>query len=267
MLSMLGAGTSSTRFSQHHQTTMLETSRNICFRLSKPNDTFGCEMTKHCQVCALPHGSARLSSSTGHDRLLEAVQCAHVCAHPLDATPCTTTAAVAAHTPAMSQHWIYINSPGYRRFVEATKSKRWLLWGTTLALGGLGTLAANVVMNTTNPNMAEEGYKSKDAELAKLPMHAQVHCDVFKLKLLAQQHRSYVWGLLLMQHQLQQQCSNCRCLCGLRNVVIWQLCAEWCSVVGLGLQVTARAQRDQLRAMILDVTEGRDKARYKDLLE
>ncbi|WIA32137.1 hypothetical protein OEZ86_002987 [Tetradesmus obliquus] len=104
----------------------------------------------------------------------------------------------------MSQHWIYINSPGYRRFVEATKSKRWLLWGTTLALGGLGTLAANVVMNTTNPNMAEEGYKSKDAELAKLPMHAQV---------------------------------------------------------------TARAQRDQLRAMILDVTEGRDKARYKDLLD
>jgi hypothetical protein len=74
----------------------------------------------------------------------------------------------------MSQHWIYINSPGYRRFVEATKQKKWLLWGTTLALGGIGTLAATMVMNTTNPKMAEEGYKNKDAELAKLPMHAQV---------------------------------------------------------------------------------------------
>jgi hypothetical protein len=74
----------------------------------------------------------------------------------------------------MSQHWIYINSPSYRRFVEASKQKKWLLWGTTLALGGLGTLAANMVMNTTNPKMAEEGYKNKDEELAKLPMNVQV---------------------------------------------------------------------------------------------
>jgi hypothetical protein len=35
----------------------------------------------------------------------------------------------------------------------------------------------------------------------------------------------------------------------------------------LVLQVMARAQREQLRAMILDVTEGKDKARYKDLLK
>lgn len=74
----------------------------------------------------------------------------------------------------MSQHWIYINSPGYRRFVEATKQHKWLLWGTTLVLGGAAAVVSNVVMNTTNPNMAEEGYKSKENELSKLPMHAQV---------------------------------------------------------------------------------------------
>jgi hypothetical protein len=165
----------------------------------------------------------------------------------------------------MSQHWIYINSPGYRRFVEASKQKKWLLWGTTLALGGLGTLAANMVMNTTNPKMAEEGYKNKDEELAKLPMNAQVcaytaaaslavHVDEFLCKLLAGHSKAAgATGGQQLTSQSLHACRNCislRVLCILHAV-----------------QVMARKQREHLKAMILDVTEGKDKARYKDLLK
>jgi hypothetical protein len=35
-------------------------------------------------------------------------------------------------------------------------------------------LPINLQANATNPNFEEEGYKDKQAELAKLPMHAQV---------------------------------------------------------------------------------------------
>eukprot|EP00775_Hariotina_reticulata_P012961 gene12961-13090_t len=58
-------------------------------------------------------------------------------------------------------------------------------------------------MNATNPHMEQEGYKNKEDELAKLPMHAQV---------------------------------------------------------------VARKNREMLKAMILDVQSGSDKARYEDLL-
>lgn len=37
-------------------------------------------------------------------------------------------------------------------------------------------LAGYLVANATNPNFEEEGYKDKQAELAKLPLHAQVQC-------------------------------------------------------------------------------------------
>lgn len=77
----------------------------------------------------------------------------------------------------MSQHWIYINSPAYRRFVEASKENRWLLWGAALALGGVGWAAASTVSNLTNRDYEAEGYKSKNEELSKLPMHSQVGCQ------------------------------------------------------------------------------------------
>jgi hypothetical protein len=79
----------------------------------------------------------------------------------------------------MSQHWIYINSSAYRRFVEASKTKKWLLWGATFALTGLGAVAANLTMNATNPHMEEEGYKRKEEELSQLPMHAQVRHEIY----------------------------------------------------------------------------------------
>jgi hypothetical protein len=166
----------------------------------------------------------------------------------------------------MSQHWIYINSPGYRRFVEASKQKKWLLWGTTLALGGLGTLAANMVMNTTNPKMAEEGYKNKDEELAKLPMNAQV-----RLYATAASSPVQVDDLLcklLPGHRKQlvlQEGSSSRCyLC---TAQLPQQCSCLFVYMFDAVQVMARKQREHLKAMILDVTEGKDKARYKDLLK
>jgi hypothetical protein len=80
----------------------------------------------------------------------------------------------------MSQHWIYINSAGYRRFIEASKERRGLLFTTGAALGGLSMLAGYLIANATNPNYEEEGYKDKQAELAKLPLHAQVQCNPTK---------------------------------------------------------------------------------------
>jgi hypothetical protein len=74
----------------------------------------------------------------------------------------------------MSQHWIYINSPTYRRFIAASTERKSLLYMATAVLGGASLVAGYLTMNATNPNVAEEGYKKKDAELAKLPMHSQV---------------------------------------------------------------------------------------------
>jgi hypothetical protein len=78
----------------------------------------------------------------------------------------------------MSQHWIYINSASYRRFIEASKEKRGLLFATGAALGGISMLIGYLVANATNPNFEAEGYKDKQAELAKLPMHAQVRLAI-----------------------------------------------------------------------------------------
>ena len=74
----------------------------------------------------------------------------------------------------MSQHWLYINSSGYRSFVELTKQKPWILWGALGVVAGVGALASKVAMELTNPNMEEEGYKHNEAEFKKLPLHAQV---------------------------------------------------------------------------------------------
>lgn len=79
----------------------------------------------------------------------------------------------------MSQHWIYINSASYRQFVEATKERKWLLVATGAALAGVSMAAGWLVANATNPHFEEEGYKSKKAELEKLPLHSQVCFDVF----------------------------------------------------------------------------------------
>jgi hypothetical protein len=74
----------------------------------------------------------------------------------------------------MSQNWIWINSASYRRFVGASRDNRWLLLGATVMLGGAGAIMAAVTAQMTNPNYAEEGYKSKQAELAQLPLQSQV---------------------------------------------------------------------------------------------
>lgn len=74
----------------------------------------------------------------------------------------------------MSQHWIWINSAGYRRFVEASREKRSLLYVAGAALSGALMFAGYVVANATNPDFEAEGYKSKQAELAKLPLQSQV---------------------------------------------------------------------------------------------
>jgi len=74
----------------------------------------------------------------------------------------------------MSQNWIWINSPGYRRFVEASKERKWLLVTTGAALAGISMVAGYVVANATNPHYEDEGYKNKQDELKKLPLHSQV---------------------------------------------------------------------------------------------
>lgn len=74
----------------------------------------------------------------------------------------------------MSQNWIWINSPGYRRFIEASKEKRWMLYSASAVLAGVSLVAGYVVINATNPDYEAEGYKDKQEELAKLPYHSQV---------------------------------------------------------------------------------------------
>lgn len=74
----------------------------------------------------------------------------------------------------MSQNWIFINSPGYRSFVEATKQRPALLWGATAAATLVAAAAATFTMSTTNPGSEEKSRQTDEAEYKKLPMHTQV---------------------------------------------------------------------------------------------
>jgi hypothetical protein len=74
----------------------------------------------------------------------------------------------------MAAHWIYINSPRYRAFVEASKQNKLLLYGATAALCAAGGAAAYVASALTNPGYVEEGAKDKSAEVARMPLQDQV---------------------------------------------------------------------------------------------
>lgn len=74
----------------------------------------------------------------------------------------------------MAHHWIFINSAGYRRFIQATNERKGLLFTSALGLAGASLALGYAVINFTNPDYEQEGYKSKQAELSKLPMHSQV---------------------------------------------------------------------------------------------
>jgi hypothetical protein len=150
----------------------------------------------------------------------------------------------------MSQNWIFINSAAYRNFVAASKERRSLLYSAGAVLGGISMAVGYVVMNLTNTGFEEEGYKSKQAELAKLPMHSQV--------------RARVCG--------RGPGAACARWWGTR--ARWHRCSSDSRVPAPGLprsppdaQVVARTNREQLRAMLLDVTSGNDSERYRSLLE
>lgn len=52
-----------------------------------------------------------------------------------------------------------------------------------------------------------------------------------------------------------------------RSVRQTSTASEWQAHGGCRSQVIAKSQREQLRAMIMDVTSGNDSARYRNLLE
>jgi hypothetical protein len=104
----------------------------------------------------------------------------------------------------MSQNWIFINSPLYRRFIASSRERPWLFWGATAGLFGAAAATTSLVMGATNPNWQTEHERDVSAQVAKMPMHAQVQ---------------------------------------------------------------ARHNREQLRAMIKDVTSGDDRARYRAMLD
>jgi len=70
--------------------------------------------------------------------------------------------------PTMSGHWIYINSPSYRRFVEASRRNPWLFAGSTAALLYAASQASELAAEATNPGYREQG-ASGDAA-ADLPL-------------------------------------------------------------------------------------------------
>jgi hypothetical protein len=51
----------------------------------------------------------------------------------------------------MSHHWIYINSPGYRRFIDASRRSPWLFAATAAALCCGAYQAAELASEATNP--------------------------------------------------------------------------------------------------------------------
>lgn len=95
------------------------------------------------------------------------------------APPATRAAPRSPRRPrrAMSHNWVFINSAGYRRFIERSRESRWLFWGATAGLFGAAVLAANVTMEITNPGLDEEAGRDHSEQLAKLPMHTQVRAQ------------------------------------------------------------------------------------------
>lgn len=81
----------------------------------------------------------------------------------------------------MSQNWIYINSPAYRTFVNATRSNKLLFWGVTAGLFGASMVAGSYVMYFTNPETQDNSDTS--SELAKLPLQSQVQARESKRQL------------------------------------------------------------------------------------
>jgi hypothetical protein len=57
----------------------------------------------------------------------------------------------------MSHHWIYINSPAYRRFIDASRRNPWLFAGTAAALFYGAYQAAELASEATNPGYRERG--------------------------------------------------------------------------------------------------------------
>jgi hypothetical protein len=71
----------------------------------------------------------------------------------------------------MSHHWIYINSPGYRRFIDASKRSPWLFAGAAAALFGVAYQAAEMASEATNPGFREKGARG-DAT-SELPVESR----------------------------------------------------------------------------------------------
>lgn len=83
----------------------------------------------------------------------------------------------------MSHNWIFINSSGYRRFIERSKESRLVFWGATAGLLGAACVAGDFAMRlTTHPDMQGDDSASggegpaaaRPEQLAKMPLHAQL---------------------------------------------------------------------------------------------
>ena len=69
---------------------------------------------------------------------------------------------------------LYRNSATWRTIVGATKASPIAFVGfSALVIGGC-YIAADYVMNATNPNFKEEGYRRQEEELRKQPLDVQV---------------------------------------------------------------------------------------------
>jgi Spy/CpxP family protein refolding chaperone len=73
----------------------------------------------------------------------------------------------------MAQHWIFMNSATYRRFVDSSRQNPVIFWGATGLLCAAASLAASLTMNATNPNMEADGYRDRSEEFSRMPAQAQ----------------------------------------------------------------------------------------------
>jgi hypothetical protein len=78
---------------------------------------------------------------------------------------------------------LYRNSYTWRTVVAATKASPLFFMGFSALTLGACYIAAQGVMNSTNPNFKEEGYKRQEDELKKQPLDIQARATDCLLQL------------------------------------------------------------------------------------
>jgi hypothetical protein len=159
----------------------------------------------------------------------------------------------------MSHNWVFINSPHYRRFIERSRESRLVFWAAAAGLCGAAYLAAGVTMQLTNPDLDEEHSKDHSDQISKLPMHAQVGHRCLECVECVDVHAAAAVEAAWLSLSTSAATSRV----GTHTIAP----AVRSSDPSSPPQVAARRNREVLKAMITDVTTGKDQARYKSMLE